>query len=295
MSRRMPSAGQTPDQQTFAALLLAACMAVIGLVIVLVTAVADGAFKHAGGILTQACTTLAQFTGGATALTVLAIPALAVIAAAVRITLIHVRTQRRLRPLLAGRCETPADVKIAAASAGVRPQQLVYAQNEELIAWAFGLVRPRVLISSAAVYGLTMAELRAVLSHEAHHLKRLDPLRMLLAHIAAAGLFMVPVIEDLRRHFVLTAELAADRAALASAGRASLASALMKFLAAPRASALPSIAPGCANDVRITHLLDPHNFDVRFTLTRTSVIRTAAFAICMIALLALLALLPPMT
>lgn len=123
----------------------------------------------------------------------------------------------RLRPLLASRVPVSGSLARAARSAGVSPSRITVADHDELVACAFGLLRPQILISNATLAALTHAELQAVLAHEDHRVRRSDPLRVALAQITAGGLFMIPIIEDIRRHFVLTMELEAERSAISRA------------------------------------------------------------------------------
>jgi hypothetical protein len=85
-----------------------------------------------------------------------------------------------------------------------------------------------VYVSTAAVERLGADELAAVVTHEAHHAERRDPLRILIARAIgdAYSLGALP-----RREQAL-AELAADAAVVRSRGAAPLASALLAFDAA---------------------------------------------------------------
>ena len=117
-------------------------------------------------------------------------------------------------------------------------------------AFCVGLLRPRIYVSSAAVELLREDELTAVLSHEAEHARRRDPLRLLLARALAEGLFFLPVVRRLSERYAALAEIAADEAAASRpSGRAALASALLAFDAHPSPAAV-GIAPE-----RVDHLL----------------------------------------
>lgn len=95
------------------------------------------------------------------------------------------------------------------------------------LALCHGLLRPRIWISQGALALLTPSELRAVLRHERAHLRRRDPLRLLLARTLAAGLPFLPVLGELAGALPLAQELAADRAVLREQGRDDLARALL--------------------------------------------------------------------
>lgn len=117
-------------------------------------------------------------------------------------------------------------------------------------AFCIGLLRPRIYVSRAALELLGDEERAAVLAHEAHHARRRDPLRLLVARALAEGLFFLPAVRCLPERYAALAELAADRAATAGAGgRRALASALLAFDEHPSPAAV-GIAPE-----RVEHLL----------------------------------------
>lgn len=100
----------------------------------------------------------------------------------------------------------------------------------EPLAFCAGYLRPSIYVSRGARERLTESELSAVLAHEAHHLRRRDPLRRLAARAVADSLFFVPILRRISDRYHALGEVAADEAAVSSAGgRRSLASALLKF------------------------------------------------------------------
>jgi len=116
-------------------------------------------------------------------------------------------------------------------------------------AFCAGLLRPRVYVSSGALMTLTREELGAVLAHEAHHARLRDPLRILFSRVLGEALFFLPGVRQLGERYGALAEVAADQAAVRTAGgRAPLASALLTFESAD--PAVVGIAPE-----RVDHLL----------------------------------------
>jgi Zn-dependent protease with chaperone function len=90
---------------------------------------------------------------------------------------------------------------------------------------AAGIVRPRVLLSSAVESMLTANELRTALNHEFAHLHRRDNLKKLLFRFVA-----FPGMSGLEAAWLQATEMAADDAAVANAGEAlDLAAALIKL------------------------------------------------------------------
>ena len=97
-------------------------------------------------------------------------------------------------------------------------------------AFCAGYLRPRVYLSRGAVESLSDDELRAVVTHELHHVGRRDPLRLLLARALADGLFFIPLLRRSSERYAALGELAADEAAVRRlGGRGALASALLRF------------------------------------------------------------------
>jgi hypothetical protein len=114
------------------------------------------------------------------------------------------RAQRRLRrlPVLARR--------------EVAGHAVTVVRERRPLAFCGGVLRPAVYVSDAALDRLGAAELRAVVEHEAHHARRRDPLRLLLAQTAADGFAFLPPLRGLARSQAAVADLAADNAAVAA-------------------------------------------------------------------------------
>lgn len=90
---------------------------------------------------------------------------------------------------------------------------------------AAGILKPKVLMSEAAVAILTEPELRAALGHEVAHVRRRDNLKKLLLRFCA-----FPGMAGLEKAWSEIAEMAADDAAVSNASEAlDLASALIKL------------------------------------------------------------------
>ena len=189
------------------------------------------------GELAAACQRYALSDLGAASVLVLGLGSisLAVVALTVASVVRQVRASSRFeRALTCVACVSGASVFEACA-----PQ-----------AFCIGLLRPRVYVSRAALALLDGDELKAVLAHEAHHARRRDPLRLLVARALSDGLFFLPVVRRLAERYAALAELAADEsAAQGRGGRRALASALLAFDAHPSPAAV-GIAPE-----RVDHLL----------------------------------------
>lgn len=145
--------------------------------------------------------------------------------AAVRTSRLVIRTTRlgsSARP-----AEPPPRLRTAAERADVA-DGLRYVRDVRPLAHCIGVRRPHIVISEGVLRRLRDDELHAVLLHEAEHLRRRDPLRVLVARTLASLFVFLPLIEWLTLRFELAKELEADRAAMrALGGAAPLASALL--------------------------------------------------------------------
>ena len=90
---------------------------------------------------------------------------------------------------------------------------------------AAGIRHPKVLLSSAAEFVLTVSELQAALNHEVAHVRRRDNLKKLLLRFVT-----FPGMAGLEAAWLEATEMAADDAAVSNAGEAlDLAAALIKL------------------------------------------------------------------
>ena len=104
---------------------------------------------------------------------------------------------------------------------------------EEPFAVTVGFLWPRVLVSTGLLSTLDDVELEAVLRHEAAHVKKRDPLRLLISDSCQTALPFVPIVGYVAKKFRTAKELEADAATIAAMGSPSpLASALAKVLVA---------------------------------------------------------------
>jgi beta-lactamase regulating signal transducer with metallopeptidase domain len=133
---------------------------------------------------------------------------------------------------------------------------------------------PRICLSKGLIKRLDDAELHAVLLHERYHLRQRDPLRLVIARYFAAGLYVVPVVEELVEYYTVQKEVAADQAAVrAMGGVRELASALFKVLPDADDVDLGLLVPVgslSVTEARIEQLVDGRS--VPLALSRASVV-----------------------
>jgi len=135
-----------------------------------------------------------------------------------------------IRGLVAQKVALPSSVVVAASGLDLDGRIDVVA-DERPFSFCYWFVRPRICLSTALVERLDPDELRAVLYHERYHLRQRDPLRQVVARYFAAGLYVVPVVDELLAFHTLQKEIEADQEAVRASGDVrSLASALYKLL-----------------------------------------------------------------
>lgn len=138
-------------------------------------------------------------------------------------------TMALIRSLVSRRVTTPRRVRALARALGLADRIDVVADHRPF-SFCFWFRRPRICVSTALVRRLSTEELRAVLIHERYHLRHRDPLRLVVARYFAAGLYVVPVVDELASFYALQKEIAADDDAVRHLGVAPLARALYKLL-----------------------------------------------------------------
>jgi hypothetical protein len=141
-----------------------------------------------------------------------------------------VATAVLIRGLVAEKVALPSSV-IAAATGLDLDDRIDVVADERPFSFCYWFLRPRICLSTALVERLDSDELRAVLYHERYHLRQRDPLRQIVARYFAAGLYVVPVVDELLSFHTLQKEIEADEEAVRASGDVrSLASALYKLL-----------------------------------------------------------------
>jgi len=135
-----------------------------------------------------------------------------------------------IRALVAQKVALSSSVVVAASGLGLDGRIDVVADDRPF-SFCYWFLRPRICLSTALVERLDTDELRAVLYHERYHLRQRDPLRQVVARYFAAGLYVVPVVDELLAFHTLQKEIEADQEAVRASGDVrSLASALYKLL-----------------------------------------------------------------
>ncbi|MCA0991306.1 M56 family metallopeptidase [Guptibacillus hwajinpoensis] len=146
--------------------------------------------------------------------------------------------------------------------------QITVITSEEPIALTYGLIKPKIVVSTALVNMLTEEELRAVICHEQFHQQHRDPLKKFLITLFVTALWYVPILKWVSKHYQTLREIEADKfAMLQTNNMLDLSSALLKLLKneyRQRHAFAVSFADTSVND-RIQHILSPEK-EVHATL-----------------------------
>jgi len=140
-----------------------------------------------------------------------------------------------------------------------------------------GVLRPRIVVTSALLDALDDDERKAVVAHERSHVETRAPLKLALLRLIVRTFFWAPVLRDLGARYVLLSELAADRAATEATSPAALAGALSQALATPALGGSAGLADHAG--ARIDRLFDEHARLPRLVTPVRAVATAAALAI----------------
>lgn len=164
--------------------------------------------------------------------------------------------------------------------------EVVVLHDPTPFACCFGLLHPRMYLSTGLLTLLSDDELKAVILHEAYHCRRFDPLRTLILDVIATMFCFLPVVHEWCKWQRTHIELQADRYAIQQGGRKPLAGALYKLLTKSRESLAgrKTAAVGfSATEMRLNHLLT--DSPVRWHLSPLPLLRSL-FALLLICIAA---------
>ena len=151
-------------------------------------------------------------------------------------------------------------------------------KDNNLFSLCFGILSPRIIITTALVSSLTQKELEAVLLHEQAHMQNRDPLKILLGKTVTSMFFFLPIFSEFNRNMTATNELAADQWAITSQkGTIFLRGALKKILSRPQVAfaTVPAISNTDYLEIRIHRLVNPalkQNFRISWKSIITSLV-----------------------
>lgn len=129
-------------------------------------------------------------------------------------------------------------------------------KDKNRFSFCYGIIRPRICLSTGLIKTLNNKELKAVILHESYHLRNYDPLKIVIGASITRMLFFIPALKDLQKYYVLAKEIAADSIATQNVGKQPLISSLSKLITLnnPKFSGVAAFASRDDLEIRIKYL-----------------------------------------
>jgi len=153
------------------------------------------------------------------------------------------KTRNYLAKHMRGKTPIPSSLIKIAKELGLNDRVDVV-KDRAKFSFVFGLLHPRICLSTGLLSSLSTRELKAVLLHESYHVKNRDPLKIILGKTASLMFFFIPILRDIQNFYVLSKEIAADKLVVSNGYRHSLISVISRLLVAdqPKFSGVAALA-----------------------------------------------------
>lgn len=182
-----------------------------------------------------------NFVGAAVSILMIIAAAASVLNAAGFLAMEGMRTLALRRHVAGRRLPISGRASAAASAVGADVAMVAFIADDEPAAFTFGLLSPKIVLTTGLQSALTQAGLKAVLAHELHHLRRRDPLRSFTWELLRRTFFFLPMLREVATFAASRREISADALAEKKAGRHALVSALLAIVGSGRQMA--SVAP----------------------------------------------------
>ncbi|OME75948.1 hypothetical protein BK120_30255 [Paenibacillus sp. FSL A5-0031] len=147
--------------------------------------------------------------------------------------------------------------------------EIIVIKESAFVALSFGLLKPRILISTGAIARFNDEEIEAILFHELYHCKSYHPLQMNFLTLLSKGLAFVPVIKDLTHYYAIWTELLADRYAISRMSTEAPIGQVLLSLIKSHKNSVAGAGTHFANEAvnyRIKQIIDPSG-DISISMT----------------------------
>lgn len=135
------------------------------------------------------------------------------------------KTRRFSRRIFSPSTKPPAAADLIGQQLNLQ-DKVIFFEAADYQAFTFGLLRPRIAVSTAAADCLSEREFSALLLHEAHHRAKRDPLKILILDTLKYAFFFIPLLGYLVNRYKIAAEIEADEK---TGDAAALGGALLRF------------------------------------------------------------------
>lgn len=142
------------------------------------------------------------------------------------------KTKRFLKKNLSRKILIPATLKSITSELNL-DGKINIVKDDNKFSFCYGLVKPKICLSTGLLKDLTKIELKAVILHESYHLKNHDPLKILLGKTSAVMFFFIPLFREVQNYYAFSKEIAADEVVIKKGHKHSLLSVLSKLMVSP--------------------------------------------------------------
>lgn len=98
--------------------------------------------------------------------------------------------------------------------------ELIVVRSEAFVALTIGMLRPKIVVSTAVFEMFADKEVEAILLHERHHCLRYDNLKLFLSTLLVDGFRYLPIVKPILTYYRTWLELFADRYVMRQMGTA---------------------------------------------------------------------------
>ncbi|MEW9699322.1 M56 family metallopeptidase [Paenibacillus sp. SI8] len=188
-----------------------------------------------------------------------------------RQTIVSIRSNKRLLA-----CQDEQLTQTFTNQFQLRQHELTVIHHTAPVALTLGVIKPRIVVSTALLRMLDPKELEAVIEHERFHLHHRDPLAIFLLGMLSVSMWYVPLFRWVLEKYKIIIEIMADQFAVSTlCNRADLGSALLKMLKRGQAPhplvSYASFAETSIN-LRIMHILEPQTqLSLKMPIIRTMI------------------------
>ncbi|MEX0701382.1 MAG: M56 family metallopeptidase [Planctomycetales bacterium] len=179
-----------------------------------------------------------------------------IVAGMARLGYVIVRTAIETRRIRALAAKDSARVERSAALGAL----VVLIESKHAVAFATGVLRPRIIVSTRLMAELEPSEINAVLEHERAHVRRGHLLVFTSAHVISRAFWFIPPIDRSMRMVIAGLETSADAAAARSVGDPLVVARTLLHVSEQARSAPPAASLGGVTDHlahRIRRLVHP--------------------------------------
>lgn len=158
------------------------------------------------------------------------------------------KTRTYLKKHLGKKISLPSNAATIVKELGLK-DKINIVKDKSKFSFCYGLLQPRICLSTGLLRSLNTNELRAVLLHESYHVKNHDPLKIILGKTASIMFFFIPILKDFQNYYGFSKEIAADKLVISNGYKQPLLSILSKLLLAPSSKFSGVAALASVNDL----------------------------------------------